>query len=195
MLAPAALAVSLFISTNIDDLFMLLGFFADPDYRSRQIVLGQYAGIGILFAVSLLASLIALIIPAAWVGLLGFAPITIGLRKLWHRHGSAPPAATPTDARGHRRTVAVMLVTLANGGDNISSYTPALATRSAADITVIGMVFAAMTAALLAMAYLLTHHPRLGAPVRRYGRQVVPYVLVALGVFILHDAGTLDMVF
>ncbi len=194
MIAPAALAVSLFLSTNIDDLFMLLGFFADPGYRNRQIVLGQYAGIGVLFAASLAASLIALVIPAAWVGLLGLAPIAIGLRKLATAAAPADAGTVPPPA-GRGRVAAVTLVTIANGADNISSYTPALATRGAADITVIAAVFAVMTAVLLALAHALTHHPRLGAPIRRHGRRVAPYVLIALGAFILHDAGTLALLF
>jgi cadmium resistance protein CadD (predicted permease) len=54
-----------FVATNIDDLFILMAFFATN--RSRfpisQVVLGQYVGMGSLIAVSLLGSLIALVVP------------------------------------------------------------------------------------------------------------------------------------
>ncbi len=33
------------VSTNVDDIFVLIGFFADPKFRARDIVIGQYAGI------------------------------------------------------------------------------------------------------------------------------------------------------
>jgi cadmium resistance protein CadD (predicted permease) len=74
------IAIVLFTSTNIDDVFVLLGFFADPQFRTRQVIIGQYLGITALFGVSALASLISLVIPAAYIGLLGFAPIFRGPR-------------------------------------------------------------------------------------------------------------------
>src|ERR1700733_16062715 len=76
-------AVAVFTSTNLDDMFVLLGFFSDPKFRSRQVVIGQYFGIGTLFGLSVVASLVSLVIPTAYVGLLGLAPIMIGLRKAW----------------------------------------------------------------------------------------------------------------
>src|SRR5262245_53672972 len=72
----------LFAATNIDDIFVLLGFFSDPKFREHEIVLGQYAGIGVLVLVSIIAALVALVIPRWAVGLLGLAPIAIGIMKL-----------------------------------------------------------------------------------------------------------------
>jgi hypothetical protein len=37
--------VALFTSTNIDDIFLLAAFFADPHLRPRNIVAGQFLGI------------------------------------------------------------------------------------------------------------------------------------------------------
>src|SRR5688500_5314863 len=47
-LATVGLAIVLFVATNIDDVLVLLGFFADPGFRARHIVVGQYLGIGAL---------------------------------------------------------------------------------------------------------------------------------------------------
>jgi cadmium resistance protein CadD (predicted permease) len=49
-------SVAAFASTNIDDIFVLLGFFSAPAFRTRHVVLGQYLGIGALVAVSLVCS-------------------------------------------------------------------------------------------------------------------------------------------
>jgi cadmium resistance protein CadD (predicted permease) len=80
--ALLSLAIALFASTNVDDVFVLVGFFADPKFRARDIVIGQYTGITVLFGVSVVASLLSLVIPRAYLGLLGIAPILIGARKL-----------------------------------------------------------------------------------------------------------------
>ena len=48
----------------------------------KQIVLGQYVGIGLLIAISALGSLIALVVPPYIIGILGIVPIAIGTKRL-----------------------------------------------------------------------------------------------------------------
>jgi len=81
--ALLGLAVVVFASTNIDDIFVLLGFLADPRFRPRNVAIGQYIGIGALVAVSVAASLISLIFAPEYVGLLGILPVLIGVTKLF----------------------------------------------------------------------------------------------------------------
>jgi cadmium resistance protein CadD (predicted permease) len=189
LLGSIVLAIGLFASTNIDDLFVLLGLFSDPRYRRSDIVKGQYAGIAILFGVSVAASLISLVIAPEYIGLLGLAPIAIGLKRLLElRREGAEEAGAAVNSSAN--IVAVAAVTVANGGDNIGIYTPLFAIRPAVDIAIIAIVFVAMTAAWLFAAYRLTVHPRLSAPIRRYGPRVVPLVLIGLGIMILAEAGT-----
>lgn len=191
------LAVVLFASTNIDDIFVLLGFFVDPKFRTRQIVIGQYLGIAALCGVSLLASMISLVIPAAYIGLLGLAPIFLGLKKLWEWRKGSEIDHDPEDhsgaSIGHGKIAAVAMVTIANGGDNISIYIPLFATRTMGEIAVIAVVFTVLTTLWLSAAHFLINHPRIGAPIRRYGHRVVPFMLVALGTLILYEAGTIRL--
>ncbi|MFL5538288.1 MAG: cadmium resistance protein, partial [Longimicrobiaceae bacterium] len=56
-LSLLGLAVAVFVSTNIDDIFLLSAFFADGHLRPRSIVAGQFLGIGVLVAASTLAAL------------------------------------------------------------------------------------------------------------------------------------------
>ena len=42
--ALLALAIGLFVTTNIDDIFVLLGFFSDPRFKPRQIILPWAVG-------------------------------------------------------------------------------------------------------------------------------------------------------
>ena len=195
--ALLALAIGLFVTTNIDDIFVLVGFFSDPRFKPRQIALGQLAGVAALYAMSVVFSLLSLVVSPAWIGFLGVLPIAIGLKKIAElRHedesdDDSPDSASRSVGRGN--VLAVAAVTIANGGDNLSIYTPIFATRSAFDIAVIGLVFAAMTFAWVGAAFWLTRHRTLGPPIRRYGRRIVPFVLVALGVYILDEAGTFTL--
>jgi cadmium resistance protein CadD (predicted permease) len=182
-----ALAITLFASTNIDDLVVLIGFFADRRFRTRDIVAGQFAGVAALFLASASGSLLSLVIPRAYLGLLGILPIVIGIRKLsdLRRDASAPENSSQGSVAG------VTLVTIANGGDNIAIYIPAFAVHSGAENAVIAMVFVAMTALWCMLAHWMVNHRRFGAPLRRYGHIFAPMVLIGLGLVIIYKAGTM----
>lgn len=195
--ALLALAIGLFVTTNIDDIFVLVGFFSDPRFKPRQIAIGQLAGLATLYAASVVFSLLALVVSAATIGFLGVLPIAIGLKKIEELRRPGEPeddredGAIGSASRGN--ILAVAAVTIANGGDNLSIYTPIFAARSGPDVVLIGLVFAAMTLTWVGAAFWLMHHRTLGAPIRRYGRRVIPFVLVALGFYILEEMGTLTL--
>jgi len=192
----AGLAVAIYVSTNVDDVFLLLAFFADPRFRTRDVIIGQYFGIGVLYAVSVLASFVSLVISMRYVGLLGLIPIGIGVQLLleWARgeeHDEADLDRPFGAASG--RILSVAAITIANGGDNIGVYTPFFATRSGAELAIVGSVFAILTAAWCVFARQLVQHPVLGAPIRRYGHKVTPFVLIGVGILVLHDAGSIEI--
>jgi cadmium resistance protein CadD (predicted permease) len=189
------LAITLFVSTNVDDLFVLVGFFADRAFRRRDIIAGQYAGSAVLFALGLAGSLLSLVIPRAYLGFLGIFPILIGVRNLLalrhdrDRHEESPQLQRKAGSYG--RMAGVALVTVANGGDNIGIYAPVFAVHTGYAIAVIGMVFVAMTALWCYLARWLVNHPKLGAPIRNNAHLVVPVVLIGLGFLIMYEAGSI----
>jgi cadmium resistance protein CadD (predicted permease) len=197
--ALLGLAIVLFVSTNVDDLVVLVGFFAHPRFRARDVVAGQYLGLTVLFVLSAAGALLALVIPNTYLGLLGIFPILIGIGKLIALRDD--PAATDQTPRLDGKTASygniagVALVTIANGGDNVGIYMPSFAVHSAGQIAIIAMVFVAMTATWCLLAHWMVNHPRLGAPLRRYGHIFAPIVLIGLGLLILHDEGTLSWLF
>jgi cadmium resistance protein CadD (predicted permease) len=189
-------AIGLFISTDLDDILVLLGFFADPRFRIRQIVAGQFMGIAILYSVSVAGSRVSLIMAPAFVGLLGLVPIAMGSKSAWELWKSADRSGQVSNRNspaGRANIAAVVAMTVANGGDNVSVYIPLFAMRSGPDIALMGAVFGVMTALWLNIAYRLTQHRNIGAPVRRYTRLLTPFVFIALGVFILTQAGTVKL--
>ena len=190
------LAIALFVSTNVDDMFLLVGFFADPKFRPKDIVTGQYAGITALFALSLLGSLLALVISRAYIGLLGIVAITLGAKRLFDLHRNRETADSSLehpDTGRHARVATVALLTLASGADNLGVYMPAFAIRSRIEIGMFAITFAVMTGLWCFFAHWLVHHPTFGKPIRRYGRRLAPMVLIAIGVSILYEAGSFGL--
>jgi cadmium resistance protein CadD (predicted permease) len=186
------LGVVLFVSTNLDDIFVLLALFAGGSFRPAQVVLGQLTGIGALFALSAAGAALSLVAPRPYLGLLGFAPLALGLLGL-ARGLRGEPEEEEEEAPAPRRSagiLAVALVTIANGGDNLGVYIPVFATRRLFELLIFAVVFAVMTGLWCAAGYYLVHHPRLGAPIRRYARPLTPLVLIGLGLYILIEAGS-----
>ena len=87
-----------FAVTNIDDIFVLMIFFSqiDQPFRRGHVVIGQYLGFVALIAVSLLGFLGSFIVPKEWIGLLGLAPIAIGIHKLFD-HNYVPKTSEQLD--------------------------------------------------------------------------------------------------
>jgi len=187
------MAIVAFASTNVDDAFVLVAFITNRDFRVGDVVLGQYGGMAALYSLSVVAALISVTIPPQSLGLLGFIPIAIGIKKayrLWRSPSETEVIRRTTSAGAHRRILAVAAVTVANGGDNIATYTALFANLDRSALPLVGLVFAGMTGIWCIAALWLTNHRALGVPIQHYANRLVPFVLIGLGVLILIKTGT-----
>lgn len=201
-----ATAIAAFVATNIDDLLLLALFFSQVNvtFRKRHIVAGQYLGFTALLLASLPGFFGGLIVPRAWIGLLGLVPIAIGISQLFKREESASlvqavadnPEAPNTPLQSlfgsfvSPQTYGVAAVTFANGGDNIGIYVPLFASSDLARLGVILSVFFILVGIWCYLAYQLTRHRAVTQVLTRYGDALVPLVLIGLGVYILLESGT-----
>lgn len=204
--AAAFLAgVTSFIATNIDDIVILMLFFSqvNSQFSARHIVLGQYLGFVALILVSLPGFFGGLLLPKAWIGVLGVVPIAIGLWQLWHDDDeeTVQTVAWKVDAAPRRssrllatllapQTYHVAAVTIANGGDNIGIYVSLFASSTLSDLMVILIVFLILVGVWCFVADYLSRHPAIAPILSRYGRAIVPYVLIGLGIYILIENET-----
>jgi cadmium resistance protein CadD (predicted permease) len=183
----ALLSTGAFVSTNIDDLFLLVGYFSDRSFSRDLIFAGQILGMAGIVAISLVAASVALAISPAHVGLLGFAPIIIGIGRLL-RLGKTEQGQ-PTAAG----IIQVATITIVNGGDNIAAYTPIFATEGSLEMSTTLAIFAVLTLVWCFAALGLVRHTALGKPLRRYGHVLLPFILIGLGVLILYRSGAVNL--
>jgi cadmium resistance protein CadD (predicted permease) len=180
IVASAALA---FAATNVDDLVVLSVLFGQGN-PTRRVVAGQYVGFTVIVAVSAALSRGALALPRAWVGVLGLAPLFLGVRglvRLRRKHSAEEPRATLS-------TWGIAAITVANGGDNIGVYTPMFTTMRGFDLAVVLAVFAVLVAVWCALARAFVRLPKVAELFDRWGHRLAPAVLIALGLYILFDA-------
>ncbi|MGB7633666.1 MAG: cadmium resistance transporter, partial [Nitrososphaeraceae archaeon] len=139
ILTLVTIGISAFVATNIDDIFILMIFFSTSSlsFPVRQVVLGQYIGIGLLVAISALGSFIPLVVPLQLIALLGLVPIAIGVKKLIQvvrkKDEASDPMQTVQEKNSRKKNrsylsfLTVAAVTFSNGGDNIGVYVPMFA--------------------------------------------------------------------
>jgi cadmium resistance protein CadD (predicted permease) len=197
-LSRALVAAGLFATTNVDDLFLLVGFFSDKNLVQWQVAFGQVIGVAVLIATSLAAALAAVAFSPSYVGLLGFAPIILGALKFRRLLGGARAAESPEERRYPRSrggATGVALVTIASGADNIGVYTPFFAAQTTAQNAVVIFVFGALTIIWCFAARWVVAHRAMGTFLHRAGPIALPIVLIVLGVSIIYasGAGTLVM--
>jgi cadmium resistance protein CadD (predicted permease) len=188
---PALVGVSnaAFVSTNIDDLFILMVFFATPRFPSSQIVLGQYIGMGSLIGISLAGSLITLILPHNLIGLIGLFPIAIGIKELLELHKKGDEEDDEKIAKKllRRRKTQLPFLTVAavifSGGEEFGIYTTLFATNNE-----VGTIIILISVVMMFLADYLVRHSFLANIFRSIGSRVLPYVLIGLGIYILVEA-------
>jgi cadmium resistance transport/sequestration family protein len=190
-LIKAAIA---FVATNLDDFVLLMVFFSQVPSRFsyRQIFWGRYLGFAALVALSLPGFFGGLVLPKAYIGLLGLVPIAIGLRQLLKIEDEAEVqlANAPKLPFGNAQMVSVAAITLANGGDNIGIYVSLFAGQTWAELGLTLLVFGVLVALWYWLAQALVSHPLMGNRLTTVGHRLMPFVLIGLGLFILIDSET-----
>ena len=200
--------VTSFVATNIDDILILMIFFAQVNtkFRPKHIFIGQYLGFTVLIALSLPGFLGGMVLPKAWIGLLGLIPIAIGIKHLVDQKNNETEIQLVSDERDYPKafrpvlsklaslfvpqTYQVASITVANGGDNVGIYIPLFASSNLPTLGVILSVFFVMVSLWCFVAYQLTRHPIVAQKLTHHGDAIVPYVLIGLGLFILIDSET-----
>ncbi|MCF4969327.1 cadmium resistance transporter [Nostoc sp. CMAA1605] len=195
-----------FAATNLDDIIILMVFFSqvNANFRRRHIIIGQYLGFSAVILASLPGFFGGLIIPAAWIGLLGFIPIVIGISRLINLNRDENEVQTVSEELNSSpgrfagvlapQTYQVAVVTFANGGDNIGIYVPLFASSNLLSLSIILSVFVILVSVWCYVAYQLTLHPVIARFLTRYGHAIVPFILIGLGIYILIDSGSYRLI-
>lgn len=187
MAATFLTAVLSFVSTNIDDIFVLMILYSQAQNSKGivRVIAGQYLGIGALAILSIVGALGTQIFPPQYIGLLGFLPLFLGIRSwigYWRgqeRQEQKPEKKTQISFWG------VSLLTMANGADNIGVYIPVFSGYTLTEFIITLTVFAGMIALWCYLGLSLANYPYIKEKITRYQHILVPAVLIVLGLSIL----------
>ena len=183
MLSLILTGISLFIATNIDDLILLIMFFAlyHLPKKRKEIVIGQYIGMGTLITISVVISYTIGKLELFELKWLGFIPIILGVKTFFEREEGAEALAE----KGKSLVGQVLILTLLNGTDNIAVYVSLFSPLNFNDMGLVIIVFLVMTAIWCFLAMNLVRHEKVRAKMIQYKRFIVPVVLIYVGINML----------
>ncbi len=212
LISTLMLGMSAAIATTFDDNIYLTAFFGKVNrhFRPTHVVCGEFLGFTVLMLVSFLGYLGGLMVPDAWIGLLGLLPVMIGISNLISRETEAEAFEaisvdfiTNNQSSKSRKyfwttlfdpkTYRVSAVTIANGGNNLGIYIPLFASSTLPSLGIIVLVCYLTVAFWCFLSYNVTRTPVVAKFLSRYASKVFPFVLIWLGLSILIDSGSYQL--
>jgi cadmium resistance protein CadD (predicted permease) len=213
LISTLILGISAAFATTFDDNIYLTAFFGKVNhvFRPKHIIIGEFVGFTALVLASLPGFFGGLVLPEAWIGLLGILPIVIGISNLMSRDDDGDIIQDVSvdfrhtvKSRRHKKslfatlrdpqTYRVSAVTIANGGNNIGIYVPLFATTNLPSLGVILCICYFTVGVWCLLSYNLTRNPLMAPLMARYGRKIFPFVLIWLGFSIMMKSGTFQLV-
>ena len=197
MLNLLMISVVAYAATNVDNLTVLLTFLAASRGHTRLVMAGHICGSLALIIFALGCAVLMLSLPRPWIGVLGIFPLGIGLSKLFRRWFPSDIDSSLPSGRPEQRPISgwmVAMVAISNGSDNIAVYTSLYAGRPASSDAVITLTLVAMIGVWCFAANCLVSHPFVGLRIKHYGETILPWVLIAIGISVLQQSGTLQYI-
>ncbi|KAF9774623.1 hypothetical protein IL306_007346 [Fusarium sp. DS 682] len=188
-------ACATFAVTNVDDIFVLVAFFAEsttsPSLTPVKITIGQYVGFTFIIAVSMIGFGASLLIPAEPIGFLGLIPMLLGVwrilgvffKKDQDEDESLDEEVTTAD--GLKSVFKVASITVMNGADNISTYIPLFAEAKAGELAIYIVVYYIMLGFWCLAGWLIMKQKHILHMAQKYSRRLIPLLYVGLGIFIV----------
>jgi cadmium resistance protein CadD (predicted permease) len=152
---------------------------------------GALLAVSVMIALLMVAAVLADFVPTLWLGWLGLIPLALGLRELVRLRARVAGAdATGADALPPIGAVGIAGVLLAHSGDSFGALAPLFAETRRGLLPLIAAVVLVLTLLACALARWIVSHPRVGPAIRSVAPRLVPFVLIAVGLYVLTDSPT-----
>ncbi len=187
------LAAGGFISTNIENVVILVSVFCANPAHARAVRLGFGIGSLVLLLASLLVLIVSGWIPIRFLGLLGLVPIAFGVYGIVQscKKDDRSDAVAREVPQEHIKVVfSASALMIANGGDTIAVFAPLFAETEPSGIPVLILGYLVTAISLSFLSGHVCVFPVLSKPLKKYGARVAPYIMIGIGIYILLNTGT-----
>ena len=180
-----ALAVWLFLLTNIDTVVVIGAFCADNDYRLGEVFVGHYLSFCFGLSIAVAGAFLAAELFGSWTFLLGVIPLSLGLWGLFRRPPESAVAASPTVPNSLGRIGVVAVTGIGLTGENIAVYIPFFADLSLHELGLVVGIYLVGGAVVFLVGLVLVYRVATDDLPETIDRWLVPTVLVIVGSYVI----------
>jgi cadmium resistance protein CadD (predicted permease) len=189
----ATLALTSFLATNLDNLLLLVFLLGSSAQRRAAVLLGYLSSVIVVVFLAAAGVALGLLIEPAFIGYLGIAPMAMGFYLLYQRREVSPPDERSTWtglASEGRLWLASAILMTSNSGDSLALVLPLLAESERGALLLIIGVYLFSSLLWCALALSIAARPGLAQRIQERGVCLVPWMMIAVGIYVLMDTGT-----
>ena len=191
--ALTVLVVTSFVATNLDNLLLLVFLVGNSPNGRISVLLGYIISVILVIVVSGLGLALGTVINPSLVGYLGIAPLTMGCYLLYQQHksGEAKAKNAMQNVTGKAPIWLVSIVLMfSNSADSIAVLLPLLAESGGTSIKVVIIAYLTCCLFWCALSVSIVSRPELADRISHHGGKLVPWIMMAVGIYVLMDTGT-----
>jgi cadmium resistance protein CadD (predicted permease) len=194
LVAFVGLVGSGFVATNLDNLVILVVLLGSAPGRSAAILLGYLVSAICVIVLATLGVLLGALVNPSFIGYLGLLPVSLGAWQLYqHRRGRSAavlPARDPTVGSEGQTWMGSFLLMFTNSGDTVALFLPLLAESSRMAALWVVSLFLLLALAWAMLSRVIAGEPRLARQIEARSAWLVPWIMIAVGCYVLLDTGT-----
>lgn len=183
--------ITAFISTNLDDLFVLTFLFSIAKTSKDRITIAtaQYCGLVILTLVGTIIGKLINGVSPHLIGLIGVIPIIMAIHLLLKRFRKSSDMGEDVPQQSVISFIFVISITISNGADNISVYVPLFSQFNILRYSFMLIIFAIMTFIWVLIGYNLARLPIIRNTLAKTNQIAIPIILFLIGCYIISKNG------
>lgn len=200
MLTTILTSIATFIATGIDEIIVLTIIFVEVKNAKdvKDVYIGQQISMIVLLLISLLAAFGFAHIPSEYVGLLGIIPLAEGIRILFDRNYEDDDYEEKDVLQRLKKyrslIVSIALIAIAGGAEELSIYIPYFASLDTTNLIVSVVIFNILVPVWCTVCRKISSLKHVQNTVEKYEKILVPVVFIGLGIWVLIENGTLDLI-
>ena len=184
-----------FAATNLDNLILLVILMGADVEKRAHVALGFLISAICILGIAAIGAAIGSGLDPSLLGYMGLAPLLMGMYLLYKRlRRNLPEETAEQDAQGALQSgsswISTFLLMFSNSGDSLAIFFPLLAESDRDSLLWEVTLFLGMALFWLLLAWRLAEQPQVAIRIEHIGEKLVPWIMMAAGIYILVNTGT-----
>lgn len=182
-----------FLSTSIDNLFLLVTLSLHPKYGTGKVRAGYLLAIVLMLIICVILAQSAQLMPTYLIPYIGLVPLGIGTYELYqllfNREDTGKVAHEGLDA-GKGTIWAIAIIMLTHSWDSIGVLAPLFADTRTSLIPWMAISVLVTGALLILTGQWAVSHPQIRKILAKIAPKILPFLLIGVGLYILTNTPT-----